>query len=100
MNALHSNGSVGMSAILKACLSMLNGKDEARMEMAKFWEAIFGRIDVEYVASLCTMGTNLNNVWVEISKPSCWHRWKIETPSVDVELLQWIKLRGPLWCMG
>ena len=69
-----------MSAILKACLSILNGKDEARMDMAKFWGAIFPRIGNQYVALLFTSGT-----WVEASKAGCWDSWKIETPSADLQ---------------
>jgi hypothetical protein len=83
MDALHSKGSVGMSAILKACLSTLNGKKEARMEMANFWRAIFPRIgDNNHFVTLCTSGAK--NIWVATGKAG-WRRWKIDTPSADLQ---------------
>src|SRR5271170_7795898 len=80
---LHSKGSVGMSTILKACLSIFNRKDGAHTEMAKFFEAIFPgtrsslrrrRYDFFNMANLSYLGIGSAE----------WHSCKIEAPSADL----------------
>jgi hypothetical protein len=79
---LHSKGSVGMSTILKACLSIFNRKDGAHTEMVKFFEAIFPGTRLG-PRRRCHDFFTVGNSYLEIGSAE-WHMCKIEAPSADL----------------